>query len=421
MGAVLKQEEVIKNMSKRHNNKYDYSKVVYKHAKAPITIICPKHGEFVTTYGAHMRKTAIITGGCRKCVNELTGARFLMPKDKLKAKIEEIHKGKGYIVDYDSYTKASGHIWVECPKHGKWYANIGHFLHGHGCPKCGIEQRTRTQSYTKEVFVQKAREKHGDKYDYSKAVYLGSETPVEIICPLHGSFWQRPHNHITKKAQGCPECWKTDHPSLQPKRIEQFIKEAREIHGDKYDYSKVDYVNNKVPVIVICPEHGEFKVKPNNHLTTKSGCPVCSSSRPEKIIYNFLTEHKIKFIHQYKLEYFEYRWDFYIPDLNLVIEYNGKQHAEDIKIFSNFEALQAIDHVKKEILKYFHINLEVIDHTVRLDDLPLELCSRLSKYSYYCYNGKFYKSLKELGEVIDLKDKPIEEVYPFITKNLYKY
>nr|DAP53676.1 MAG TPA: restriction enzyme [Caudoviricetes sp.] len=420
MGKVLKQENVIKNMSNRHNNKFDYSKVIYQNSRSPITIICPKHGEFTTTYEAHMRDTAKETGGCRKCVNELTSSRFLIPKETIKARIEEVHKGKGYIVDYNSYGNTCGYVWVECPKHGKWYANVGHFLHGHGCPKCGIEQRTRTQSYTKEDFIRKAREKHGDKYDYSKVVYRGTDIPVEIICPLHGVFWQRPHNHITKKAQGCPECWKTKHPSLRPKQTEIFIKDARAIHGDKYNYDKVEYINNKTPVIVICPEHGEFKVRPDNHLIGKTGCPVCSSSKPEKIIYNFLTKHKIKFIYQYKLDYFEYRWDFYISDLNLVIEYNGEQHERSIKGFGNLEAQKAVDHIKKEILKYNHINLEVIDHRTRLDDLPVELSLRLSKYAHYCYNGNFYKNLTTLGKVIDIKDKPIEFIYPFITKNLYK-
>lgn len=120
---------------------------------------------------------------------------------------------------------------------------------------------------TKEEFIEKARKIHGDKYDYSKVDYLNGKTKVIIICPEHGEFLQAPEKHLT--GQGCPYCCNT----LKGTK-ESFIEKARKVHGNKYDYSKVEYKNNKEKVCIICPEHGEFWQDPHNHLKGK-GCPEC--------------------------------------------------------------------------------------------------------------------------------------------------
>ena len=90
---------------------------------------------------------------------------------------------------------------------------------------------------TTEDFIKKAREIHGDKYDYSKVEYIKRNQKVCIICPVHGEFWQIPGNHLC--GNGCSEC-----SGKKKSNTEDFIKKAREIHGDRYDYSKVNYVNN---------------------------------------------------------------------------------------------------------------------------------------------------------------------------------
>jgi very-short-patch-repair endonuclease len=122
---------------------------------------------------------------------------------------------------------------------------------------------------TTEQFIKNAREIHGDIYDYSKSVYINSTTPVKIICPEHGVFEKKPNKHISSK-QGCPKC------SDKKLTTEIFIKNAKEIHGNKYDYSKVIYKDNKTKVKIICPEHGEFEKNYLNHVTNKQGCPKCS-------------------------------------------------------------------------------------------------------------------------------------------------
>ena len=128
--------------------------------------------------------------------------------------------------------------------------------------------------YTLEEIIKKAKKIHGDKYDYSKSVYTKLVEPIEIICPIHGSFFQSPHQHL--KGQGCPKCGIEARAKKKTDTTETFIEKARKVHGDKYDYSKVEYKGTKSKVCIICPEHGEFWQIPNSHLMGK-GCPDCAA------------------------------------------------------------------------------------------------------------------------------------------------
>ena len=128
---------------------------------------------------------------------------------------------------------------------------------------------------TTEEFIEKAKEIHGDKYDYSKVEYKGAHTKVCIICPEHGEFWQAANSHINLK-EGCPKCGRIISNSKQHKLGNfAFIEKARKVHGDKYDYSKVEYINNKTPVCIICPIHGEFWQVVSEHLKG-CNCPKCA-------------------------------------------------------------------------------------------------------------------------------------------------
>ena len=142
---------------------------------------------------------------------------------------------------------------------------------------------------TTEDFIKKAKEVHGDKYDYSKVVYKGNRTLVTIVCPIHGEFQQKPSNHLS--GNGCPDC-------SGNKRLttEDFIKKAREVHGDKYDYSKVKYVNTSTKVCIVCPEHGEFQQTPNDHLGGK-GCPNCKGLTKQykfNLLQEFESEYELR-------------------------------------------------------------------------------------------------------------------------------
>lgn len=122
---------------------------------------------------------------------------------------------------------------------------------------------------TTEDFISKAKEIHGDKYDYSLVDYQGSAVPVTIICPIHGPFEQKPTKHTSLK-RGCPKCGGT-----AKKTTEEFIADAKAVHSDKYDYSLAEYKTSFDPVVIICPLHGPWEVTPNNHVSLKTGCPRC--------------------------------------------------------------------------------------------------------------------------------------------------
>ena len=124
--------------------------------------------------------------------------------------------------------------------------------------------------FTTVEFIQRAREKHGEKYDYSRVCYSGQTEKVEIVCPEHGPFWQVPYSHW--RGAGCPICGHQRH-SLT---CEEFVARANTLHGGKYDYSQMRYVNARTKVKIICPVHGPFWVKANNHLANRSGCPQCA-------------------------------------------------------------------------------------------------------------------------------------------------
>lgn len=130
-------------------------------------------------------------------------------------------------------------------------------------------------------FIKKARNVHGDKYDYSKSLYLGSREKIEIICPLHGSFFQLATNHLSGK--GCKECSKIQVIKNQSSNTEDFINKARNVHGDIYDYSLVNYKNNHTQVEIICTEHGKFLQSPKDHLSGK-GCSSCGRERSNEDI-----------------------------------------------------------------------------------------------------------------------------------------
>lgn len=205
-----------------------------------------------------------------------------------KAKI--VH-GDKYDYSKTVYTSSRDKVCIICPIHGEFWQKANEHLRGHGCDKCGGTYRLDT-----DEFIRRAKLVHGNKYDYSKTVYVNSNTKVCIICKEHGEFWQMPHAHLG--GSGCPKCHGVCNTT------EDFIYNAKKVHGDKYDYSKVEYIDSVTPVCIICKEHGEFWQKPVKHLIGH-GCNKCGlESRKEK---QFLTQdefiEKAKKVHGDKYDY----------------------------------------------------------------------------------------------------------------------
>ena len=156
-----------------------------------------------------------------------------MSKKTTEEFIHEARKKHGNKYDYSkvNYANNATKICIICPKHGEFWQIPHSHLQGRGCPKCRNEATGERFRLSKEDFIKKAREKHGDKYDYSKVDYVGALKKVCIICPKHGEFWQEANNHL--RGQGCPKCNGDKIRERQTLTKEEFIKKAREKHGDK--------------------------------------------------------------------------------------------------------------------------------------------------------------------------------------------
>ena len=302
-------EEFIKEAKAVHGDKYDYSKVEYKNIDIKVCITCPMHGEFWQTPNSHLSGC-----GCQKCAGNV--------QKTTKEFIKEAKAVHGDKYDYSKveYTGAHNKVCIICLEHGEFWQTPANHLFGSNCPKC-----CKSKKKTTEEFIEKAKEVHGDKYDYSKVVYTGSRNKVCIICHNHGEFWQRPHDHL--RGCGCQRCYIEEISSkdIQKNKL-SFIEKATLLHNNKYDYSKIEYTNSHNKVCIICPEHGEFWQTPNSHLSG-CGCQKCVQSIFESDISNFLDKKGINYTKEQRFNWMKlYRLDFYLPEYNAAIECQGIQH-----------------------------------------------------------------------------------------------
>ena len=384
-------EEFIKDAREKHGVKYDYSKVEYVNSKTKVCIICPEHGEFWQIPNSHLSGK-----GCSKC-----GGTCVLTKEEWIASARKVH-GDKYDYSKVEYVNANTKVCIICPEHdhGEFWQRPADHTNGCGCTKCRNEANGERKRSSLSDFITKAREKHGDKYDYSKVNYVNCENKVCIICsnPEHGEFWQIPAYHLS--GNGCPKCGGT---CVLTK--EDFITKARKKHKDKYDYSKVKYVNNATKVCIICsnPEHGEFWQTPTGHLSGKgcskcggnyvpstkewiasankvhngkynyskvkyvnahakitihcpkhgeflqtpndhlngNGCPKCNLSHLERSVMNYLDEVGITYDYQKRFKWLgRQSLDFYLPDYNVGIECQGEQHFFPVEHFGGNKAFK---------------------------------------------------------------------------------
>ena len=267
MGRKFTTEDFVRKAKEKYNDKYDYSKTVYRGQREKVCIICPKHGEFFQTPEAHLSSNH----GCRKCSFEESAKKQTLTKEEFIRKAKEKH-GDKYDYSLVDYKNAKTKIKIICPIHGV-FEQTPDMHQRTGCRKCGWIEGRRKQVFTTEEFVKRARKIHKDEYGYSKVNYVNIFAKVCIICPTHGDFWQSPKDHL--RGNGCHFCRNTKISESQRSTKEEFIKKAQKVHGELYDYSKVEYTNNNTKVFIICKKHGDFYQLPSNHLSGK-GCDKCA-------------------------------------------------------------------------------------------------------------------------------------------------
>lgn len=385
-----KTKTIIKKFKEKHNNKYDYSLVDYINGHTKVKILCKKHGIFEQKPEKHK-----MGQGCKECGFEATTIKQRSTKEEF---IEKAKLKYNDIYDYSlvNYINSSIKVKILCPIHKEFEQTPNHFLRGNGCPKCGIAKRNILSKLDTNVFIKKAIKKHGNEYDYSESIYVNSNTSIRVVCKKHGPFYPRPTAHT--RGSKCPICQTKRIGMEQRMPKEEFITKANEVHKGIYDYSKVIYKGNKVPITIICKKHKSFKMRPDNHLTNKQGCPVCSASKGELKIYHYLNKLNLNFIREYRLPDSEFRYDFYIPKLNILIEYDGIQHYLPIEFFGGKEGLakqKEIDKMKNILADSHDYDLIRIPY-LRINDLEKYLLFKLSKIYPYRVKDKFYESLTEL-------------------------
>jgi len=194
--------------------------------------------------------------------------------ERFIAKAEIVHNNKYSYVD-SIYIGAREKIKIKCFEHGDFSQIASNHLSGSGCPSCGNENIANKNKISLKVIKDRISKKHGDyyRYDFPKNPKLSES--IRISCPKHGWFVQNLRVHTL--GSGCPSCGRSKAAKYRTSGKIDFERKAKKIHGNKYDYSSVVYVNAKTHVDIKCPEHGVFKQSPCSHLNG-SGCKVCNKS-----------------------------------------------------------------------------------------------------------------------------------------------
>ena len=227
-----------------------------------------------------------------------------------------------FTYDKAFYKNTKTKLIITCPKHGDFKQTPDAHLRGQGCPACGSLKNKSHQSKSALTFINEAQIVHNNLYDYSKTVYVNCMTPVIITCPKHGDFKQIPNNHL--RGAGCKKCANTNLAIKRTLSTETFIELAKKVHGDNYNYKKVDYKKSKTPVIIICKKHGSFLQMPDKHLRG-AGCPKCigNVSKPELDLQTFLKKNDIYYESSDRKLIKPYELDIIIPEYKIAIEYCG--------------------------------------------------------------------------------------------------
>lgn len=261
-------KEFVEKSKKVHGGKYDYSSSIYTFSKNKIKILCKEHGFFDQIASSHLNGN-----GCKKCGSIKSINSRKMTFEKFLRKSAKVH---GSLYDYSkcNFIDYKKKVNIICKKHGCFKVLPENFLSGRGCPKCVLEKTAYNRRLTSVEFVRRAKNIHGGFYDYSLVLKnIRCENNVKIICPKHGIYEQNIHSHL--QGRSCPHCGLEKIGNKKRLDKDGFVHRAQKIHGNKYDYSQVDYLKSSKKVKIICPIHGSFFVTPSSHFSGH-GCALCS-------------------------------------------------------------------------------------------------------------------------------------------------
>jgi hypothetical protein len=341
-----------------------------------MSIVCKTHGVFYQDYAGHFSERL----GCRKCKKStnstidlvwkrnMTGAEFI--------RISKVVHGDLYdysqIDESESIVSGKRKVKIICKQHGSFEQAAYSHVKGAGCAKCGGVAKATTAE-----FVEMSKKAHGDVYDYSQVVYISNKHHVRIVCKTHGVFEQRPNNHL--RGEGCYKCGKEQMASVRQLSYNDFLTKAKKVHGDKYQYLGFDgdYVNVDATYIkAICSKHGEFCQKIHPHLAG-SGCPTCNASKGELNIENWLKTHNVVYERQKSFDgcinpttQRRLKYDYYVPHVNLLIEYDGEHHFRPISFGSRSDTIDSADRAQQQYEDVIHRD-KVKNQFAKQNNIPL--------------------------------------------------
>lgn len=359
MSKKVTLDNFITRAHKIHNYSYDYSDTVYNGMHKKISIRCQIHGIFEQGAAGHLNGR-----GCRLCSTIRISKKLSLGSNKAINDFKLIH-GNKYDYSKVNYINAHTKVIIICKLHGEFRQVPTSHVNGAGCRKC-----YNILNLSPDNFVLKAREVHGDRYDYSKTNFINSRTKVTIVCKMHGNFLQGPINHI--RQEGCPQCNKSFKISK-----DNFIKRSNKIHSFKYDYSKTIVDGAKNIVAIICPTHGIFKRTVSSHLQGY-GCRWClkTKSKGEILIASYLKLINARFEEEFRIKDCKNKhtlpFDFAIFDennnLQCLIEYQGIHHYEVSKR-SKDENKNRLNYLKRQFHDLIKHNY-CIKNNIKLIQIP---------------------------------------------------
>jgi hypothetical protein len=347
-------ESIIQKFEKVHSKKYDYSNVKYINNRINVKIICPIHGMFEQKPQIHLKGC-----GCRFCGKIKNKQPITFTTEEVIKRFKYVH-GDTYDYSKVNYINSSNKLIVICKKHGDFLiTRIAHEYYKRGCKKCKQGHYVDKSKIDKKNLMWKNKMNNiwKGKYDFTDSHFSNKRCEVIVKCKLHG-FFKSKVSVLNMGRGGCEHCCENKRQAKHTEKHQNtFIQKASIIHKNKYDYSLVNYINNSTKITIICPKHGQFEQVPYTHLSG-CGCNFCKTSKGENKILDFLKKYNIQYEPQYfvKINEKNYFFDFYLKAYNIIIEFDGKQHFQPIKLFGGQNGFQKIIHNDNIKNKYCYDN-----------------------------------------------------------------
>ncbi len=376
---------IFERCREKHDGRYEYrleDQGEYENAHMKMWIRCDVHGFFEQVVNTHLHAGK----GCRECGNITNWGNRRQTWDDIIIECMEIHNGYyTYIIgEQEEYKLNTTLMVVHCPKHGAFDIRVtDHKNNARGCQTCAKEIGRIRRQIGWESVIESCKLKHNNLYNYyidEQLPYEGIHTPFTAHCNIHGRFTLSADSH--RRGTGCKSCAINYVSSVTRFDWDITIEQCKERHNDRYWYDKdeqEEYKNTNTPMVIHCRIHDIFTTSAKSH-KRGSGCPTCSNSHNVIKIYDYLTSQNISFIQEYGFD--DCRgdtrllpFDFYLPDLNILIEYDGRQHYEYIpnwfhkKGYWQFERQQRYDEIKNQYCRDNNIDLL----RIRYDDNVLDV------------------------------------------------